>query len=100
MGADYVLNTSDADFDPSLHELCRRLGATLGFDAVAGEMSARVLRAQPRGSRLRRTWHSVINFSCCSAGTKTVVCDCDLATDSFGSGSPEFGPIGAMPFAL
>ena len=47
-----------------------------------------------------RTWHSVINFSCCSACTPTVACDCDLATDSFGSGSPEFGPIGALPCAL
>jgi hypothetical protein len=45
----------------------------------------------------QRTWHSVISFLCCSACTKTVVCDCDLATDSFGSGSLEFGPIGARP---
>jgi NADPH:quinone reductase-like Zn-dependent oxidoreductase len=52
MGAEYVLNTSDPDFDASLQELCRRLGATIGFDAVAGEMSTRVLSAQPRGSRL------------------------------------------------
>ena len=48
----------------------------------------------------RRTWHSVISFLCCSAYTKTVACDCDLATDSFGSGSLEFGPIGALPCAL
>lgn len=52
MGAEHVLNASDADFDASLQELCRRLGATISFDAVAGEMSARVLRAQPRGSRM------------------------------------------------
>ena len=38
--------------DESLGDLCHRLGASIGFDAVAGEMSARVLRAQPRGSRL------------------------------------------------
>jgi len=47
-----VLNTSDPGFDASLGDLCQRLGASIGFDAVAGEMSARVLRAQPRGSRL------------------------------------------------
>jgi len=52
MGAEYVLNTSDPGFDVSLGDLCRRLGASIGFDAVAGEISARVLRAQPRGSRL------------------------------------------------
>ena len=47
-----------------------------------------------------RTWHSVISFFCCSACTKTVACDCDLATDFCGFGSPEFGPIGALPCAL
>jgi NADPH:quinone reductase-like Zn-dependent oxidoreductase len=52
MGTEHVLNTSAPDFDASLEEVCRRLGATIGFDAVAGEMSARVLRAQPQGSRL------------------------------------------------
>src|ERR1022692_2214362 len=52
MGAEHVLNTSDPGFDASLAGLCHRLGASIGFDAVAGEMSARVLRAQPRGSRL------------------------------------------------
>ena len=52
IGAEHVLNSSDPDFDANLRELCRRLGASLGLDAVAGEMSARVLRAQPKGSRL------------------------------------------------
>jgi len=52
MGAKYVVNSSDPGFESSLRDLCRRLGATIGFDAVAGEMSAQLLRAQPRGSRL------------------------------------------------
>jgi NADPH:quinone reductase len=52
MGAEHVLNSSDPGFDASLRDLCHRLGASIGFDAVAGEMSARVLRGQPRGSRL------------------------------------------------
>jgi NADPH:quinone reductase-like Zn-dependent oxidoreductase len=52
MGAEHVLNSGDPGFDASLRDLCHRLGATMGFDAVAGEMSARVLRAQPPGSRL------------------------------------------------
>jgi NADPH:quinone reductase-like Zn-dependent oxidoreductase len=52
MGAEYVLNSGDPGFDANLQELCYKLRATIGFDAVAGEMSARVLRAQPRGSRL------------------------------------------------
>ncbi len=51
-GAEHVLNSSDPDFDAQLHEICHKLRATIGFDAVSGEMTARVLRAQPRRSRL------------------------------------------------
>src|ERR1039458_7676674 len=52
MGAEHVLNASDPGFDAALGDLCRKLEASIGFDAVAGDMSARVPRAQPRGSRL------------------------------------------------
>jgi NADPH:quinone reductase-like Zn-dependent oxidoreductase len=52
MGAEYVMNSSEPEFDTRLYELCHQLGASIGFDAVAGEMSAIVLRAQPKGSRL------------------------------------------------
>lgn len=51
-GAENILNSSDLDFDTRLREICHGLRATMGYDAVAGEMTARVLRAQPRGSRL------------------------------------------------
>jgi NADPH:quinone reductase-like Zn-dependent oxidoreductase len=52
MGAEYVVNSSEPEFDRQLSELCQKLGATLGLDAVAGELSAHVLSAQPKGSRL------------------------------------------------
>jgi NADPH:quinone reductase-like Zn-dependent oxidoreductase len=52
LGAEYVLSSNEPDFDKRLRELCHQLGASIGFDAVAGEMSGTVLRAQPRGSRL------------------------------------------------
>ena len=52
LGAEYVLNSSEPEFNERLRELCHQLGASIGFDAVAGEMSGIVLRAQPRGSRL------------------------------------------------
>jgi len=51
-GAEHVLDSSAPGFDEHLQTLCHQLGATIGFDAVAGEMSARVLQAQPRGARL------------------------------------------------
>src|SRR5579859_2740495 len=52
LGAEHVLNSSDADFDAQLRGLARRLRATIAFDAVAGEMTARVLRALPPRSRI------------------------------------------------
>jgi len=52
LDVEYIVNSSEPEFDNRLRELCHQLGASIGFDAVAGEMSARVLRAQPQGSRL------------------------------------------------
>jgi NADPH:quinone reductase len=52
MGAEHVLNSSDAGFDDELRRVCHKLGATIAFEAVAGEMSGRVLRAQPQGARM------------------------------------------------
>jgi len=52
MGSEYIVNSSEAGYDETLRDLCRKVGATIGFDAVAGEMSAIVLRAQPPGARL------------------------------------------------
>jgi NADPH:quinone reductase-like Zn-dependent oxidoreductase len=52
MGAEHVLNSSAPDFDSALHDLCHKLGATIGFDAVAGETTMRAMRAQPRRSRM------------------------------------------------
>lgn len=51
-GAEHVLNSTDADFDERLTELCRSLRVTLAFDAVAGEMTGRLLRAMAPGGRL------------------------------------------------
>ena len=52
LGAQHVLDSNSAGFPEILREHCRELGATISFDAVAGELSACVLRAQPKGSRM------------------------------------------------
>jgi NADPH:quinone reductase len=52
MGAEYVLNSSDPGFDAELRKLCHQLDASISFEAVAGELSGRVLAAQPRDSRM------------------------------------------------
>jgi NADPH2:quinone reductase len=52
MGAEHVLNSSDPGFDDELRRMCHKLGASISFEAVSGEMSGRILRAQPQGSRM------------------------------------------------
>jgi NADPH2:quinone reductase len=52
IGAKNIFDSSAADFDAKLKDLCNKLSATYGIDAVAGELTGRVLRAQPKGSRM------------------------------------------------
>jgi len=52
ISAEYVLDSSTSDFDAKLKDLCQQLGATYGIDAVAGELTGRVMQAQPKGSRM------------------------------------------------
>ncbi len=52
LGAQHVLNSTDADFDTALKSLTRELKATLAFDAVAGDLTGRVLAAMPRNSEI------------------------------------------------
>ncbi|HTK95499.1 MAG TPA: zinc-binding dehydrogenase [Terriglobales bacterium] len=51
-GAKHVLNSADPGFEAALRELSRQLGATIAFEAVGGELSRRILSAQPKGSRM------------------------------------------------
>lgn len=51
-GADHILDSSCSSFDADLRKSTRELGATMGLDAVSGELTARVLRAQPKHSRM------------------------------------------------
>jgi NADPH:quinone reductase-like Zn-dependent oxidoreductase len=52
MGAAYVLDSNAPGFDDELRKVCQKLGTSISFEAVAGDMSGRVLRAQPQGSRM------------------------------------------------
>ncbi len=49
MGAEYVLNSSDPDFDKQLRGTFHALNVTLALDAIAGEMTGHLLDALPRG---------------------------------------------------
>jgi NADPH:quinone reductase-like Zn-dependent oxidoreductase len=49
-GAREVLDSSEEGFDERLAEACKRVRATVAFDAVAGTLTGRVLHAMPSGS--------------------------------------------------
>jgi NADPH:quinone reductase-like Zn-dependent oxidoreductase len=51
-GAEYIVNSSDADFEVQLKELAQKLNATVIFDAVGGKMIQQLLDAAPKGSKL------------------------------------------------
>ena len=46
-GASIVVNSCDSDFDEALRDACHRCDARLAFDAVAGDLTGRVLGAMP-----------------------------------------------------
>lgn len=50
--ASVVLNSSDSDFDEALRDTCHEHDARLATDAVAGELTARVLGALPPGGKV------------------------------------------------
>ena len=47
LGAEHVLNSEVPEFTHQLRDLCARLHATVAFDAVAGEMTGKLLEAMP-----------------------------------------------------
>jgi NADPH:quinone reductase-like Zn-dependent oxidoreductase len=49
-GATYVLNSTHDGFAEKLKSLCEQLGATIAFEAIAGDMTGIVLNAMPRGA--------------------------------------------------
>jgi len=50
LGAEYILVSTDADFDQKLHDLAHRLNATLLLDAIAGEFTQQLVNAAPKKS--------------------------------------------------
>jgi NADPH:quinone reductase-like Zn-dependent oxidoreductase len=52
IGARHVVDTSDAKWEAKLAEECKATECTLGFDAVAGELTGNVLKAMPSNAIL------------------------------------------------
>jgi NADPH2:quinone reductase len=51
-GGEHVLISEDPDFDRQLAERAAQLGATIALDAIAGDMTGRLLAALPRGGEV------------------------------------------------
>jgi NADPH:quinone reductase-like Zn-dependent oxidoreductase len=52
LGATHILNSSAADFAEALRATCRRLQATVTFEAVAGDLTGLLLENMPPGSTI------------------------------------------------
>jgi NADPH:quinone reductase-like Zn-dependent oxidoreductase len=52
LGAEDVLDCTDADFEDRLRTACDRRSATIAFDAVGGSMTGLLLESMPRRSRI------------------------------------------------
>ena len=50
LGAEHVLNSSDADFDDQFQSVSAELHATVAFEAVAGDLSGTVINLMPPSS--------------------------------------------------
>jgi NADPH:quinone reductase-like Zn-dependent oxidoreductase len=51
-GAEFIVNSSDIDFEEKLKELAQKLNATVIFDCVGGKMVQQLIDAAPNGSKL------------------------------------------------
>ncbi|MCI0334064.1 MAG: zinc-binding dehydrogenase [Planctomycetes bacterium] len=50
LGAEHVLNSSSEGFVEELMAVCKRLRATIAFEAIGGNMTGTLVSAMPRGS--------------------------------------------------
>jgi NADPH:quinone reductase-like Zn-dependent oxidoreductase len=64
LGAESVLNSESENFEDRLREECHRLHATIGFDAVSGEMTGKIFNAMPERSMV--IIYGVLSYAPCS----------------------------------
>jgi NADPH:quinone reductase-like Zn-dependent oxidoreductase len=95
LGAEQVLSTHQPDFDDQLQQVCRRLHVTLAFDAVAGEMTDRLLRAMPR--RAQVTVYGALSNAACQVNPGRLIFKKQRVTGFWLSDwSPRFGLPGLL----
>lgn len=64
LGAESVLNSESENFEDQLREECRRLHATIAFDAVSGAMTGKLFNAMPDRSTV--LVYGVLSYDPCS----------------------------------
>ena len=79
-GATVVLNSGEANFDQQLHDACHQADAHLGFDAVAGPMTRRLLDALPEHSKV--TVYSCLSYEAPQVGPDHLIFE-DKAVNGF-----------------
>ena len=53
LGAEFVLNSSDADYLTQLRAICKQENAMIAFDAIGGSSTQDLLSALPKGGEVR-----------------------------------------------
>ena len=79
-GATIVLNSSEANFDQQLHDVCHQYEARLALDAVAGPLTGQLLEALPRHSKV--TIYSALSHEAAQANPGQFIFE-DKAIDGF-----------------
>jgi NADPH:quinone reductase-like Zn-dependent oxidoreductase len=98
MGAQYVLSTHQEDFEEQLREVCRRLKVRLGFEAVAGEMTDRLLQAMPRRAQVV-VYGALSNAACQIHPGRLIFKQQRVRGFWLSAWSPRFGLLGGMLYA-
>lgn len=79
-GATIVLNSSEADFEQQLHDVCHQADAHLAFDAVAGPLTGQLLAALPHHSKA--IVYSALSYKAIEVNPGLIVFE-DKAVDGF-----------------
>ncbi|HEV2762094.1 MAG TPA: zinc-binding dehydrogenase, partial [Pyrinomonadaceae bacterium] len=70
-GARHVLNSNAEDFDERLRDLCKRLDVGLALDAVAGELTGKLLGALRKGGKA--VVYGALSFEACHADPRALI---------------------------
>lgn len=93
--AEHVLSTQQPDFDDRLTELCHQLRVSLALDAVAGEMTGRLLQAMPPRSQV--TVYGALSNAACQVNPARLIFKKQRVNGFWlATWSPQFGILGTL----